>query len=108
MAKVEEAKEIPSVKILDPPLIPEEKSFPPRLLVVFLGSLTALLAAVVWILTTSAWESIDPDDPRKMIMRQIRADVKGSVFWASSNGASKRKSLSTKEDAPDSDRNCGE
>lgn len=107
MAKVEEAKEIPSVKILDPPLIPEEKSFPPRLLVVFLGTLTTLLAGIVWILTTSAWEVLDPNDPRKMIMRQIRSDIKGSVSWGSSNGASGRASLSIKEDLSDSERNRG-
>ena len=30
LAKVQEAKEIPSVKVLDQPDVPERKSFPPR------------------------------------------------------------------------------
>src|SRR5271155_1399227 len=36
LAKVEEAKEIPTVKVLDAANIPDKKSFPPRLLVIFL------------------------------------------------------------------------
>ena len=38
LAKVQEAKETPSVKVLDPPNVPEKKSFPPRLLIVALGT----------------------------------------------------------------------
>src|SRR5439155_21388463 len=38
LAKVAEAKEIPSVKVLDPANVPERKSFPPRLAIMFLGT----------------------------------------------------------------------
>ena len=31
LAKVQEAKEIPTISVLDAPLVPERKSFPPRL-----------------------------------------------------------------------------
>src|SRR5207249_4553087 len=37
LAKVQEVKEIPTVKLLDSPNIPERKSFPPRTLIAFLG-----------------------------------------------------------------------
>ena len=30
LAKVQEAKEIPSIKVLDEPVVPETKSWPPR------------------------------------------------------------------------------
>ena len=42
LAKVQEAKEIPTVKVLDPPNLPEKKSFPPRLLFMLLGTMLAL------------------------------------------------------------------
>src|SRR5439155_1386233 len=41
LAKVQEVKEIPTVKVLDSPNIPERKSFPPRLLIMFLGTVFA-------------------------------------------------------------------
>ena len=41
MAKVQEAKEIPSVKVLDPPNVPERKSFPPRAVITLLGAVLA-------------------------------------------------------------------
>ena len=42
LAKVQEAKGIPTVKVLDPPNLPEKKSFPPRLLFMLLGTMLAL------------------------------------------------------------------
>src|SRR5207302_7098983 len=38
LAKVAEAKEIPSVRVLDAADVPEHKSFPPRLAIIFLGT----------------------------------------------------------------------
>ena len=37
LAKVQEAKEIPSVKVLDPAIVPTKKSFPPRAMIVIGG-----------------------------------------------------------------------
>ncbi len=37
LAKVQEAKEIPSVKMIDPPDVPEKKSYPPRLEIMLIG-----------------------------------------------------------------------
>lgn len=49
MAKVEEAKEIPTVQVIDPPNFPEKKSWPPRLLLIAAGVLISLAAASAWI-----------------------------------------------------------
>ena len=47
LAKVQEAREIPTVKVLDQPTLPEKKAFPPRIVIVILGTiLTILLIAV--------------------------------------------------------------
>src|SRR5207245_920332 len=50
LAKVQEVKEIPTVKLLDSPNIPERKSFPPRTLIAFLGMALAYAAATTWVL----------------------------------------------------------
>src|SRR6266699_127693 len=59
LAKVQEAKETPSVKVLDPATIPERKSFPPRLLIMFLGTFLAAAISVVWVLGSSQWQQAD-------------------------------------------------
>lgn len=85
-AKVEEAKETPSVKVLDPPNWPEKKSFPPRLLIMFLGMLLAFAAGITWILAYEAWEATDPADVRKVFATRVWSDVRASLPWAARNG----------------------
>jgi uncharacterized protein involved in exopolysaccharide biosynthesis len=55
MAKVQEAKEIPPIKVLDEPDVPEKKSFPPRLIIVVLGFFLSALAGITWILASVLW-----------------------------------------------------
>ena len=67
LAKVQEAKEIPSVKVLDPAMVPEKKSFPPRLLIVVMGTLLALAACAIWVFAVMFWQDFDPGDPRRVL-----------------------------------------
>lgn len=87
LAKVQEAKEIPSVKVLDEPVIPEKKSFPPRLLIMLLGTLLSLSFGVVWILGTARWEGTDPQDPRKQFAQEVFQTLKADFSGNSQNGS---------------------
>ena len=87
LAKVQEAKEVPSVKVLDPPRVPQKKSFPPRLLIMFLGGMLAAIFCTVWILARSAWDATDQNDPRKAVANEVWADLRASLPWNSSNGS---------------------
>ena len=71
LAKVEEAKEIPSVKVLDPADVPETKSFPPRLVIVIFGAATFLAIGILWVLAEEHWKGIDPRDPRKLFALEV-------------------------------------
>jgi capsule polysaccharide export protein KpsE/RkpR len=71
LAKIQEAKEIPVVKVLDPADVPERKSFPPRMLIGFLGMSLSLLAACTWILAKREWESIDQSNPQKVLAQEV-------------------------------------
>jgi capsule polysaccharide export protein KpsE/RkpR len=73
LVKIEEAKETPVVKVLDLALVPEKKSSPHRLLVMFGGMVFALTAGSAWILNRSKWERLDPQDPRKQLGEEILA-----------------------------------
>jgi hypothetical protein len=87
LAKVEEAKEIPAVKVLDTPGVPQKKSFPPRLLIMALGTFLALTAGTAWVLGKGAWETVNPIDPRKAFAAEVWNDMRESLPWASQNGS---------------------
>jgi uncharacterized protein involved in exopolysaccharide biosynthesis len=89
LAKVEEAKETPSVKVLDPAKIPEWKSSPPRLVIMLLGAFLAFCFSLVWVLGTARWEEVDPADPRKIFLHEVAGVLKAQAPWASRNGNSK-------------------
>jgi uncharacterized protein involved in exopolysaccharide biosynthesis len=71
VAKIEEAKEIPTVKVLDSPSWPERKSSPPRMLIVLLGMLLSFAGGMVWVFGTAAWHHIDTEDPRKQLAQEV-------------------------------------
>jgi capsule polysaccharide export protein KpsE/RkpR len=86
LAKVQEAKEIPTVKVLDAPHIPDKKSFPPRSIIIAAGTCLTFGFAVVWVLAKSEWEHTDPADPRKIFAKEVFASIKSNIPGASKNG----------------------
>jgi hypothetical protein len=89
LAKVQEAKEIPTVKVLDPPNIPDKKSFPPRTLIVVLGTAFGLAIGTTWIIGRRSWEQTDSSDPRKALAQEVFATVWAGVPGFAKNGASR-------------------
>jgi capsule polysaccharide export protein KpsE/RkpR len=87
LAKVEEAKETPSVKVLDPPNVPEKKSFPPRLAIVVLGAMLAMVGSVAWIFGEQAWNQTEATDPQKVLAQEVIITVQKRLPWASKNGS---------------------
>lgn len=86
MAKIAEAKEIPSVKVLDPANLPEKKSGPHRLLITLLGVILSFALGAAFVIGKGAWKQVDPDDPRKTFAAEVwddtrpaRAEFKGRV-----------------------------
>jgi uncharacterized protein involved in exopolysaccharide biosynthesis len=86
LAKVQEAKETPSVKVLDPARVPDRKSFPPRLLITVLGAVLGMIAMAFWVLGTQRWAQVDPADPRKALALEVAATFRASTPWISPNG----------------------
>jgi capsule polysaccharide export protein KpsE/RkpR len=87
LAKVAEAKEIPSVKVLDPPDVPEHKSFPPRLQVMALGVVFTLVVCIVWLLARERWDAVSAEDPAKQLALEVFHGFKSHIPWLSSNGS---------------------
>lgn len=72
LARIEEAKEVPTVQVLDAPRFPEKKSWPPRTLLVVLLTLATLCATAAWLLAADAWRNLNDTDPRKTMLRELR------------------------------------
>jgi capsule polysaccharide export protein KpsE/RkpR len=87
LAKVQEVKEIPVVKVLDSPSIPDKKSFPPRLLIMFLGTAFAFAVASIWVFGKTAWDQTDSIDPRKVFAQEVFSTVKASIPKFTQNGS---------------------
>jgi uncharacterized protein involved in exopolysaccharide biosynthesis len=87
MAKVQEVKEIPTVKVLDVAAVPDKKSFPPRTLIVFLGTFLAISFGVLFVLGSANWNAIDSEDPGKRFAGEVWGDLKSYAPWATTNGS---------------------
>jgi capsule polysaccharide export protein KpsE/RkpR len=66
IAKIEEAKEIPTVKVVDQADYPERRAWPPRGLIVALGTLLALVGTIAWFKIKAGWNVLPADNPRKL------------------------------------------
>jgi hypothetical protein len=72
---VQEAKEIPTVKVLDPPVVPEKKVFPPRTIIIFLGTSLSCIGGVILVFGQKTWIAMSADDPRRLLMRDAFASI---------------------------------
>jgi capsule polysaccharide export protein KpsE/RkpR len=81
LAKVNEAREIPSVKVLDPAEVPEKKSFPPRTLIVLIVMCLAFVFGCIRILADARWQELSPDDPGKKLAEEIAGTVRGKFSF---------------------------
>jgi uncharacterized protein involved in exopolysaccharide biosynthesis len=91
LARIQEAKDVPVVRVIDLPGIPEKKSFPPRTLFCLLLTAFSMICASTSILVRHRWQIMDSSDERKILGIQVASSIRGqalrarSVFWRSSN-----------------------
>jgi len=72
-ARIQEAKEIPTVSVVDTAGWPEKKSFPPRLLFMLAGTFIALVVASLLMLLRRNWRALDEGDDLKQLVRHVLA-----------------------------------
>jgi uncharacterized protein involved in exopolysaccharide biosynthesis len=87
LAKVQEAKEIPTVKVLDVANIPDKKSFPPRLFIIFFGTVLAFAGAITWVFGSTKWRETDSKEPLKVFAQEVFSTVSARVPRFSRNGS---------------------
>jgi uncharacterized protein involved in exopolysaccharide biosynthesis len=87
IAKVQEAKEVPSVKMLDPAELPEKKVFPPRTVLFFLGEIIAFALGAAWILGTDGWNRTDSQDPGKVLAIHMFRSIRPQFEYLARQGS---------------------
>ncbi len=78
LARVQEAKELPSVRVMDFATIPEKRNSPIRSLIIGLSVAVAFLLGCVWIVEKDRWERLPMDDSRRLLASEVSADVKAA------------------------------
>lgn len=87
LAKVQEAKEIPSVKVLDPANLPERKSYPPRLVIIFMSTCLTILTTAVFLFGRELWAEVNPQEPGKLFVQEVFRTVGARMPWSPPNGS---------------------
>ena len=72
MAKVDEAKQGQIIQVVDPALVPERRSWPPRTLLTLLAFILGAILSSFWVLLQSAYEHAKQDTETAMKMHQLR------------------------------------
>ena len=71
VARIQEAKDVPVVSVIDTPGIPEKKSFPPRTLVAALIVILGTAGTALFVLFRERWAVVEDDDLRKVLAREV-------------------------------------
>lgn len=79
LARIQEAKDVPVVGVIDAPGIPEKKSFPPRLMLALLLTAISSSVAAALLLAWNRWSQISVSDPRKMLAQEIYDTLHASL-----------------------------
>jgi uncharacterized protein involved in exopolysaccharide biosynthesis len=82
-AKVQEAKEIPTVRVLDSADLPQRKTSPARTAIVILGVMASLFLACTFVISANAWKNMKDQDERKKLVNEIVNDTLYSHNWLS-------------------------
>jgi capsule polysaccharide export protein KpsE/RkpR len=76
IARIQEAKDIPAVNVIDAPGIPEKKSFPPRALLSLASTLVIVIASCAILLALHYWRLIDPRDSRRLFAEEVAQSLR--------------------------------
>jgi uncharacterized protein involved in exopolysaccharide biosynthesis len=79
LARIEEVKSIPSVRVIDPPSWPEKKSFPPRRIIMLAFTALAVFGSAMFLIVAERWNQVSPQDARKQLANAIWLAIKNDA-----------------------------
>jgi capsule polysaccharide export protein KpsE/RkpR len=72
LAKIDEAKSIPTIKVLDQAQVPEKRSTPKRTLITVIGAFLAGLLATAYVMATCHWRNMSISHPMSLFGLEVR------------------------------------
>jgi capsule polysaccharide export protein KpsE/RkpR len=75
-ARIDEAKSIPTVGIIDFPDLPERKSSPHRFLIVSISAALSIAMTAIYLLLKRFWLELEECDPRRALVARIRMTMR--------------------------------
>lgn len=85
-ARIEEAKSIPTVSVIDAPGWPEKKSSPHRVIITLVATILALVLTSLFLLSKRSWLAMDDNDARKILSLQIARTLRIPQAWTRRGG----------------------
>lgn len=79
LARIEEVKSVPSVRVIDAPSWPEKKSFPPRIIMILAFTLLSVFLAGTVVVMQDRWLRLSPLDPRKELANRMWVALKSDT-----------------------------
>ena len=79
LARIEEVKSVPSVRVIDAPSWPEKKSFPPRLILMLAITSFSVFTTAMMLVLQDRWMRLSPRDPRKELAERMWAALKSDT-----------------------------
>ena len=71
LARIQEAREIPTLRVIDAANVPERKSGPHRLSIIVILSALSFALAAAWITGSAYWRKGDPGSPGKLLVNEM-------------------------------------
>ena len=71
LARIEEVKSIPSVRVIDPASWPEKKSFPPRIIIMLAFTSLSVFGAATFLVVANRWQRLSARDARKQLAERV-------------------------------------
>ena len=79
MAKIQEAKELPIVRVMDAGVASEKRSSPIRSLIVAGSVFGALLLACLWVVGKYRWQQIPADDSYRLLAADVAGEFRSVI-----------------------------
>jgi uncharacterized protein involved in exopolysaccharide biosynthesis len=81
LSKVQEAKEIPTIKVLDEAKLPETKSSPKRRIITVLGAFLAALLATAYVMVSARLRTMSASHPLSLFGLEVREGLGSDWEW---------------------------
>ena len=77
-ARIEEAKSIPTIGVIDFPALPERRTGPHRTLIVLISTFLSFVMTALFLLAKRSWLAMDALDARRVLANSVQTTIRNS------------------------------